>query len=204
MVNYSISATSLLAITSSIATVNAAIQQPNNLRQSKQQDTSTTQEHQQRKLITLRYGDTEEDEYHGPSTGGSYLPSGYDYEPAAPHSNHDKIDFVKPVADAGHDQWTSDGWEKKHSSSSSSWSSDGWGKKEHHDGGWKCNSNLLKRWSWDSHKSLHSVDEWSSSSSWSTGKSGKSNSHGGKSGKSGSHSGKSGKSGWSSSSSDGE
>ena len=145
MVNYSISATSLLAITSGIVTVNAAEQQQsNNLRQSKQEDTSTQE--QQRKLITLRYGDTEEEEYHGPSTGGSYLPSGYNYEPSAPHHNADKIDFVKPVADAGHDQWTSEGWEKKHSSSSSKWSSDGWGKKEHHDGGagWKCNSNLLK------------------------------------------------------------
>ena len=145
MVNYSISATSLLAITSGIVTVNAAEQQQsNNLRQSKQEDTSTQE--QQRKLITLRYGDTEEEEYHGPSAGSSYLPSGYNYEPSAPHSNHDKLEFVKPVADAGHDQWTSDGWEKKHSSSSSKWSSDGWGKKEHHDGGagWKCNSNLLK------------------------------------------------------------
>ena len=190
MVNYSISATSLLAITSGIATttlntVNAAKQeqQSNNLRQSKQQDTSTQE--QQRKLITLRYGDTEEEEYHGPSAGSSYLPSGYKYEPSAPHSNHDKLDFVKPVADAGHDQWTSDGWEKKYSSSSSKWSSDGWGKKEeHHDGSWKCNSNLLKRWSSPSWDSPKSIDEWGTSS-WSTGKSGKSNSHGGKSGKSG-------------------
>jgi hypothetical protein len=145
MVNYSISATSLLAITSGIATVNAAEQQQsNNLRQSKQEDTSTQE--QQRKLITLRYGDTEEEEYHGPSAGSSYLPSGYNYEPSAPHhSDYDKIDFIKPVADAGHDQWTSDGWEKKHSSSSSKWSSDGWGKKEHHGGAsWKCDSNLLK------------------------------------------------------------
>jgi len=69
MVNYSISATSLLAITSGIATVHATNQQQNNLRPSKQQDTSTTQEEQQRKLITLRYGDTEDEEYHGPSAG---------------------------------------------------------------------------------------------------------------------------------------
>ena len=158
MVNYTIGATALLAITLGIATVNATEieQQPHqNLRQQNDSNEvstlSTTQQQKQRKVSYYRYGGNDayvekDDEEYSPF-GGTY--GSHHHKPKSP-SNHADTDTdnsyqdktnkpthhhdVVKVGDAAHDKWTADGWE-----SSKKWYSGGWDKKKQHDDdSWKC------------------------------------------------------------------
>ena len=158
MVNYTIGATALLAITLGIATaVNATEnveQQHQNLRQqndnNEESTSSTTQQQKQRKVSYYRYGGNndaylEDDEEYSPF-GGMYgsrhhkpkssnhadTDNSYQDKTNKPAHHHD----VVKVGDAAHDKWTADGWE----SSNKKWYSHGWDKKKHDDDddSWKC------------------------------------------------------------------